>query len=94
MKYAKIEQGSAGGYAMAQTADIFLVDAQGMLRAHFPFGTAAEPMIEAVQALLAETPPSTAASVSPSPPLGAPRHRPVPSAARDRTALAPTPSAP
>ncbi len=65
VKYAKIEQGSAGGYAMAHTADIFLVDAQGMLRAHFPFGTAAEPMIEAVQALLAETPPSAAASVSP-----------------------------
>ncbi len=58
VKYARIEQGSAGGYAMAHTADIFLVDAQGMLRAHFPFGTAAEPMIEAVQALLAETPPS------------------------------------
>lgn len=67
VKYAKIEQGSAGGYAMAHTADIFLVDAQGMLRAHFPFGTAAEPMIEAVQALLAETPPLAAASVSPAP---------------------------
>ena len=29
---------------MAHTADIFLVDAQGMLRARFPFGTAAEPI--------------------------------------------------
>ena len=67
MKYARIEQESAAGYAMAHTADIFLVDAQGMLRAHFPFGTAAEPMIEAVQALLAETPPPAAASVSPAP---------------------------
>ena len=70
VKYAKIEQGSAGGYAMAHTADIFLVDAQGMLRAHFPFGTAAEPMIEAVQALLAETPASAAASVPPVPSAG------------------------
>ena len=67
VKYAKIEQGSAAGYAMAHTADIFLVDAQGMLRAHFPFGTGAEPMIEAVRALLAETPVSSAASISPVP---------------------------
>ena len=75
VKYARIEQESAAGYAMAHTADIFLVDAQGMLRAHFPFGTAAEPMIEAVRALLAETPPSAAASVSPDSP-SAPAHRP------------------
>jgi protein SCO1/2 len=67
VKYAKIEQGSAAGYAMAHTADIFLVDAEGMLRAHFPFGTGAEPMIEAVKALLAETPVSSGASVSPVP---------------------------
>jgi protein SCO1/2 len=65
VEYARIEQDSAAGYAMAHTADIFLVDAQGMLRARFPFGTAAEPMIEAVRALLAETPPQAAASVPP-----------------------------
>ncbi|MDQ1324421.1 MAG: hypothetical protein QG587_1757, partial [Chloroflexota bacterium] len=81
VEYARIEQDSAAGYAMAHTADIFLVDAQGMLRARFPFGTAAEPMIEAVRALLAETPPQAAASVSPatSAPSAAPSN--VPSAA-------------
>ena len=60
---------------MAHTADIFLVDAQGMLRARFPFGTAAEPMIEAVRALLAETPPQAAASAPPDPRLAPPRRR-------------------
>ena len=64
VKYARIDQGSASGYAMAHTADIFLVDAQGMLRAHFPFGTAAEPMIEALRALLAETPVASAAPIA------------------------------
>ena len=72
VEYARIEQDSAAGYAMAHTADIFLVDAQGMLRARFPFGTAAEPMIEAVRALLAETPPQAAASVPPDSSPGAP----------------------
>ncbi len=71
VKYARIEQESAAGYAMAHTADIFLVDAQGMLRARFPFGTAAEPMIEAVRALLAETPPQAAAPAGPDSSSGA-----------------------
>jgi hypothetical protein len=56
VKYAKQEQGSAGGYAMGHTADIFLVDGQGMLRAHFPFGTESEAMTAQLRALLAETP--------------------------------------
>ncbi len=67
VKYARIDQGSAGGYAMAHTADIFLVDARGMLRAHFPFGIDARSIAESLRALLAETPaatdgPATAAS--------------------------------
>ena len=36
VKYARIDNGSAKGYAMAHTADVFLVDAQGMLRAALP----------------------------------------------------------
>lgn len=70
VQYARQEQGSAGGYAMGHTADIFLVDAQGMLRAHFPFGTAAGPIAAQLKGLLAETPvaaaPTTAAPVTPS----------------------------
>ena len=57
VKYAKVDEGSPDGYAMAHTADVFLVDGQGRLRARFPFGTGAEPITAAVRALLAETPP-------------------------------------
>jgi protein SCO1/2 len=64
VQYARIDQDSAGGYAMAHTADIYLVDAEGRLRARFPFGTPAGPMTEAVQGLLAETPPPTGAPVA------------------------------
>jgi protein SCO1/2 len=67
VKYARIETDSANGYAMAHTADIFLVDGQGMLRAHFPFGTQADPIAAALQALLAEP-----AASAPSPAAVAP----------------------
>ena len=56
VKYAKVETGSASDYAMAHTADVYLVDAQGRLRAHFPFGTQAGPMTALLKTLLAETP--------------------------------------
>ena len=61
VRYARIDNGSAKGYAMAHTADVFLVDAQGMLRADFPFGTKADPITAAVKALMAETPAGTSA---------------------------------
>ena len=69
VKYARIETDSANGYAMAHTADIFLVDAQGRLRAHFPFGTKAEPIAAALQGLVAEAPVG-----SPGPRHPGPRH--------------------
>ncbi len=65
VKYAKIETGSAGGYAMAHTADAYLVDAQGRLRAIFPFGTEAAVIAEHVEKLLAETPPPSEAPATP-----------------------------
>ena len=65
VKYARIETDSANGYAMAHTADIFLVDAQGKLRAHFPFGTKAEQIAAALQGLKAETPAGTPATGMP-----------------------------
>ena len=67
VKYAKVETGSASGYAMAHTADLYLVDAQGRLRAHFPFGTQAAPVTQALKVLLAETPIATVGPVSPAP---------------------------
>jgi protein SCO1/2 len=39
--YARIDTGSASGYGMAHTAEVYLIDADGLLRTHYPFGTAA-----------------------------------------------------
>lgn len=39
VSYAKVETGSASGYAMAHTAELYLIDAEGRLRYHYPFGT-------------------------------------------------------
>lgn len=81
VQYAKIETGSAGGYAMAHTADVYLVDAQGRLRAHFPFGTDAAAMTASLRVLLAETPPP------PEPPVTAP-----PASVSPAGSLAPPPA--
>ena len=54
VKYAKIDEGTDDGYGMAHTADVFLVDAAGTLRARFPFGTEAGPITAEVTGLLAE----------------------------------------
>jgi protein SCO1/2 len=83
VKYAKVETGSANGYAMAHTADVYLVDAQGRLRAHFPFGTQAGPIAAALKALLAEAPVASGAPATASPSASAPSGAPsaAPSAA-------------
>jgi protein SCO1/2 len=39
VRYAKVETGIPDGYSMSHTGDVFLVDADGRLRADFPFGT-------------------------------------------------------
>jgi hypothetical protein len=65
VQYARIDQDSAAGYAMAHTAGIFLVDAQGNLRAHFPFGITADPIIDSVRGLLSEAVATPAASAPP-----------------------------
>jgi protein SCO1 len=88
VKYARIDTASANGYAMAHTADIFLVDAQGMLRAHFPFGTKAAPIAASVQALMAESPSGTTA---PSAATGAPEGTPAPSTGTAAVTPAPAP---
>jgi protein SCO1/2 len=80
--YAKIETGSAGGYAMAHTADLFLVDGQGRLRAKFPFGTDSAPVAAFLRKLLAETPVSSSAPATP-----------LPTTAPQTPAASPTPGA-
>ena len=75
VQYAKVETGSANGYGMNHTADVYLVDAQGRLRAHFPFGTQAAPISASLDVLLAEThapPEPPAATGSSVPPAGTP----------------------
>ena len=88
VKYAKVETGSANGYAMAHTADLYLVDAQGRLRAHFPFGTQAGPITAALKALLAETP-----VVTPDPSASQPAATPAPSTGPTPVATAATAAA-
>jgi protein SCO1/2 len=52
--YARVDTGSAGGYAMAHTAEIYLVDASGRLRAHYPFGVAAADVVRDLTTLSTE----------------------------------------
>jgi protein SCO1/2 len=54
VSYARVETETPGAYSMAHTADVYAVDAQGRLRAHFPFGTEAEPIAAELRLLLAE----------------------------------------
>ncbi len=92
VQYARIDQDSANGYAMAHTADLFLVDAQGMIRSRFAFGTTAEPIIEAVRYLLDETPVAHTAGAAPSASTPAPSV-PTPAPSAHTPALAtPTPA--
>src|ERR1700690_3478073 len=68
VKYARVETGVPGEYSMSHTADVFAVDAEGLLRAHFPFGTTAAEMlatlrlIESSEATTAPTQAPTAAA--------------------------------
>jgi protein SCO1/2 len=44
VRYARVDTDDPAGYSMSHTADVFLIDASGMLRARFPFGTPPEAM--------------------------------------------------
>ncbi|HEU0244366.1 MAG TPA: SCO family protein [Candidatus Limnocylindrales bacterium] len=88
VKYAKVDEGSADGYAMAHTADVFLVDAQGRLRGRYPFGTEPGPITAAVKGLLAETP------VAAGPITSEPASTPAATAPPSLAPATPPPSAP
>lgn len=60
IRYARVETGSADGYSMSHTADVFLVDRAGLIRARFPFGTEPEPMAALIAQVAGE--PGTAAT--------------------------------
>lgn len=84
VRYARVDTGDPTAYSMSHTAEVYVVDAAGVLRAHFPFGTQAPAMIEALHPIIGRipsapqaTPPATAApTTSPaatSSPVGAVR---------------------
>lgn len=63
--YAQEETGVGGDYAMAHTADVYLVDGSGSLRARFPFGTGADVMTAVLRSVLAApAAPSTPADLT------------------------------
>jgi protein SCO1/2 len=64
-RYARVETGEPDAYSMTHTANVYLVDQAGLLRAIFPFGTQPDAMIEVVREVLA----APAASVYPATPL-------------------------
>ncbi len=51
VRYARVDSGSASGYAMSHTASVFLIDSQGSQRFTFPFGTGWASMVRAIDAL-------------------------------------------
>ena len=55
VSYARVETGSASGYAMAHTADAFLVDAEGRLRHRIWFGAGPEVIAARVNGLPTES---------------------------------------
>lgn len=67
IRYSRVETGSADGYSISHTADVFLVDADGLVRARFPFGTEPEPISAAMREVAA-----TPVAASSAPPSGSP----------------------
>ena len=68
VQYARVETTDPNAYAMAHTADVFLVDAAGMLRATFPFGTEPEPITAVLREVVATTQVPGASADASSPP--------------------------
>ena len=54
VQYAKEETGDPSNYGMSHTADVWLVDAGGSLRAKFPFGTGPDVMAAVVRSVQAD----------------------------------------
>jgi protein SCO1/2 len=90
IQYARVDTGSASGYAMAHTADAFLIDAEGRLRHRIWFGAGPEVLAARVNGLASEaletqapTPAATAAPAVTAAPAAtaAPAPTPAPSVA-------------
>jgi protein SCO1 len=94
VRYARVDRVD-GSYSMSHTADVFLVDRAGMLRAVFPFGTTARD-IETVLGYLdrqsgVPTTPAPSRPATPSPTTDPAPASPAPASASPTSAL-PTPT--
>jgi len=49
VRYARVEGSDPGSYSMSHTAEVFVVDPGGALRAHYPFGTDAPAMLTSLR---------------------------------------------
>jgi protein SCO1/2 len=54
-KYARVEGATPDSYSMSHTADVYIIDANGMLRGKFPFGTEAPAMTATLREVAATT---------------------------------------
>jgi len=93
VKYARVDTGSANGYSMSHTADVFLVDAAGRLRGQFPFGTGPDAVADALRTVAASTPQVASASANP-PSSAAASARPGAAAAEGPQPTPATPAVP
>ena len=94
VSYAKVETGSASGYAIAHTADTFLVDAEGRLRHRIWFGAGPVVIADRINGLSTEVlaTPATAAPVA-TPPPGLPAAAsPAPTPAPPSSGPSPSPA--
>jgi protein SCO1/2 len=64
VRYARVDTTKPGEYEMTHTADVYAIDAAGMLRAHFPFGTDATTMDATLAQVAATAASSTSASTA------------------------------
>jgi protein SCO1/2 len=80
VRYAKVEGKTPDAYSMSHTADVFIVDASGLLRGRFPFGTTAEQMVGTLRAMLAGPAPSLSPGQLTPTPLAGPTVAPSPPA--------------
>jgi len=89
--YARVETGVPGAYSMSHSADVYLVDAAGILRARFPFGTSSEAMTAVLRTVVATAAvgatPAPAVTAAPTPtPAPTPSPTPATTPASDATA--------
>jgi protein SCO1/2 len=62
VRYARVEGLTPDTYSMSHSADVYVIDANGMLRGRFPFGTEAPAMTAVLRDVVATTQPATSSA--------------------------------